>query len=337
MQDVFATPKRFPGIEKKVNLFFVIAILALIGTVLLVSYKQGAFVQRTSIYFYADDAFGISKGMAVKLHGLPIGSVKTMNFSDRGVIVELSLITNYSVHIPKGSRARLLREGYIGAASIQLLPSSPPGRRTSSISEGDVVEFVHNRGVAELIDDLKNQVTPILVQMQKVLVDINSPESDFRKSATAARVLIGQLVETNEDLRKVLRTADRTMTNLEPEARVALSAIARISVQTDKQLPAMSSKLDAVLESVDGAAHEVRDQIRNNGVLLTETLNQTPSLVRQSETFVRNGTDLVREGRELVGAARNIWPLSSAVESQSMRTLSIDSYEAGVPTGPDPQ
>src|SRR3990172_12213265 len=128
MQDDYTTPRRFAGIEKRVNLFLIAAVLVLLGAVALISYKQGAFVRHTSIYFYAADIFGINKGMAVKLFGLPVGSVKTMLISDRGVKVELSIVSDYLAHVPKGSQARLLREGYIGAANIQIIPNADPLR-----------------------------------------------------------------------------------------------------------------------------------------------------------------------------------------------------------------
>jgi ABC-type transporter Mla subunit MlaD len=147
MQDEYATPRRSAGIKKKVNLFLIAAVLALLGAVGLISYKQGVFVRHTSIYFYAADVFGINKGMGVKLFGLPVGSVKTMLISDRGVKVELSIVSDYLAHVPKGSRARLLREGYIGAANIQIVPSSDPPRGAGPIVAGEVIEFLPNRGV----------------------------------------------------------------------------------------------------------------------------------------------------------------------------------------------
>src|SRR5665647_3653627 len=138
MQDEYATPRRFAGIEKKVSLFLIAAVLVLLGAIGLVSYKQGVFVRHSSVYFYAADVFGINKGMAVKLFGLPVGHVKTMLISDRGVKVELSIDSDYLAHVPKGSHARLLREGYIGAANIQIVPSTDPLHAAEPIVAGDV-------------------------------------------------------------------------------------------------------------------------------------------------------------------------------------------------------
>src|SRR5258708_6345855 len=73
MQEEQPRPRRFVGIGRKVSLFFLTAVFGVIGVILLVSYKQGAFVRHTAIYFYAADAFGISKGMAVGVFRLAVG------------------------------------------------------------------------------------------------------------------------------------------------------------------------------------------------------------------------------------------------------------------------
>lgn len=327
MQDEYATPRRFAGIEKRVNLFLIAAVLVLLGAVGLISYKQGVFVRHASIYFYAADVFGINKGMAVKLFGLPVGSVKTMLISDRGVKVELSIVSDYLAHVPKGSRARLLREGYIGAANIQIVPSSDPPREAGSIIAGEVIEFLPNRGVAELIDELRNQVTPILAQLHRAIEAINHPESDFRKSASAARVLLQQLPDTIQEARKVLRDVDRSVLAVSPDMQASFGAAARLGAQAEQQLPAISGKLATALDSFAETAQQVREQTRRNGEALNETLKQAPALMRE-------GGDLVRDGQEILGAARNVWPLSSAIEARTMRTLSVDSFESAGPGRP---
>ncbi len=324
MQDEYATPTRFAGIEKRVSLFLVAAVLALLGAVGLVSYKQGAFVRHTSIYFFAADVFGINKGMAVKLFGLPVGSVKTMLISDRGVKVELSIVSDYLAHVPKGSRAKLLREGYIGAANIHIVPRTEPNRAAEPVVAGEVIEFLPNRDVAELVDELKNQVTPLLAQLHRVIEDINHPESDFRRSATAARALLEQLPATNQEARKMLRDVDRSVLAVTPDAQASFGAAARLGAQVEQQLPAITGKLATALDTLAEAAQQVREQTRSNGEALNETLKQVPALIRE-------GGNLARDGQEILGAARNVWPLSSAIETRTMRTLSVDSFESAGP------
>jgi ABC-type transporter Mla subunit MlaD len=307
MQEDHSSPRRFAGVGKKVSLFFATAVLGVIGVIFLVSYKQGAFVRHTNVHFYAADAFGINKGMAVKLFGLPVGSVSNMDISDRGVRVDLAIISDYAPRIPKGSRARLLREGYIGAANIQLVPNMEPGRALQPVAEGDELEFAPAKGVAELVDDLKNQLTPVINDLRKMIVELNHPDSDFRRSFAGARTVMQELPETNRELRQTLRDADR-----------ALVAVGRVA---DQQLPVIATKLSTTLDSLSATATQMGEQTRKNGDALHEVLVQVPGLLRESG-------DLVRDGRDVVGAARNNWLLGDMFETKSIVTLPVDSFES---------
>jgi phospholipid/cholesterol/gamma-HCH transport system substrate-binding protein len=293
------------------------AVIGVVGVILLVGYKQGIFVRHTTIYFHAADAFGINKGMAVRLFGLPVGTVSNLDISDRGVKVELSIIGDYTPRVPKSSRARLLREGYIGAATIQLVPGGEPGRALQPVVDGDEIEYVPARGVAELIDDFKTQLTPVINELRRLIAELNQPNSDFRKSMAGASAVIQQLPDTNREMRKMLQDTDSTVR----QAGTAFASLGRVSAQLEQQLPAFTAKLGTTLDSISETSAEIRDAARKNGDALHEVLVQMPGLVR-------DGGDLVRDGQDIVGAARNSWLLRDNVEARTMRNLPVDSFES---------
>lgn len=322
MQQEYSRPRRFVGIGRKVSLFFLTAMVGVIGVILLVSYKQGVFVHHTSIHFYAADAFGITKGMAVRLFGLPVGNVSDLNISDRGVRVQLSIISEYTPRLPKGSRARLVREGYIGAATIQILPGAAAGPGAGSVAEGDEIEYIPPRGVAELIDEFKTQLTPVINDMRRMIAELNQPNGDFRKSVAGASTLLQQLPETNRELREALRDADRTVLSVGRQTEASLGSVQRVGAQIEQELPVLTAKLATTLDALTETSAQIRDTTRKNGEALHEVLIQVPGLLR-------DGNDLVREGRDVVGAARNSWLLRDTVEVKSVRTLPVDSFESG--------
>ena len=320
MQNQQVLPRRFPGIRRRISLFLVVALVGLVGAVLLVAYKQGAFVRQTSIFFYADDVIGINKGMTVRLFGLPVGSVKSLEITVRGVQVELSIISEYVPRLSKGSNARLTREGYIGAASLLLVPGSDPKGSREPLAEGDVIGYVPNRGVAELVDDIKNQLAPVVAELRRMIVELNRPDGDLRKSLQAASAVLQQLPETNREMRQLMRDADRTILAVGGRAEAALASTARVGTQLEKELPELSRKLGTTLDSIAEAAGEVRAATRNNGEALHQVLSQTPALLR-------DGGQLVRDGQDVVSAAKNSWLIRDYVEPAAMRTLRVDSFE----------
>jgi ABC-type transporter Mla subunit MlaD len=322
MQEEHARPRRFAGIGRKVSLFLLTAVLGVAGVILLVGYKQGIFVRHTTIYFHAADAFGINKGTAVRLFGLPVGAVSNMDISDRGVRVELSIISDYTPRVPKSSRARLLREGYVGAATIQLVPGGEPGLAQQPVVDGDEIEYVPTRGVAELIDDFKTQLTPVINELRRMVVELNQPGSDFRKSMAGASAVFQQLPETNRDMRKMLQDTGNAVRH----AETTFASFGRVSAQLEQQLPSLTAKLGATLDSLSETSAEIRDATRKNGAALHEVLVQMPGLVRE-------GSDLVRDGQDIAGAARNSWLLRDNMEVKTMRSLPVDSFESTAPGG----
>lgn len=329
MQAQQAVPKRFPGIRRRISLFLVIALCGLVGAVLLVAYKQGAFVRQTSIFFYADDVIGINKGMTVRLFGLPVGSVKSLEITVRGVQVELSIISEHVPRLTKGSHARLTREGYIGAASLLLVPGSDAQGSREPLAEGDVIGYIPNRGMAELVDDIKNQLAPVVGELRRMIAELNRPEGDFRKSLQGASTVLQQLPETNRELRQLMRDADQTVLAVGRRAEAALVSTERLGAQAEKELPVLAGKLGTALDAIDQAAAEIRSATRKNGEALHTVLSQTPALLR-------DGGELMRDGQEVIGAAKSSWLLRDYVEPATMRTLPMDSFEsytggAGVP------
>lgn len=316
MQDD-ARPRRFVGIGRKVSLFLVTAVLGVIGVILLVGYKQGVFVRHTKIYFHAADAFGINKGTSVRLFGLPVGSVSDLDISDRGVKVELSLISDYTPRIPKTSRARLVREGYVGAATIQLVPGGEPGQALQPVANGDEIEYVPARGVAELVDEFKTELTPVINDLRRVLVDLNQPNSEFRKAMAGASAVLQQLPDTNRDTRKMLQDTDSMIRR----ADATLTSLGRVSEQLEQRVPALSGKLSNTLDSISETSVQIRDTARKNGEALHNALQQMPGLLR-------DGDDLLRDGQDVVGAARNSWWLRDNIEVKTMHTLPVDSFES---------
>jgi ABC-type transporter Mla subunit MlaD len=157
---------------------------------------------------------------------------------------------------------------------------------------------------------MKTQLTPVLGDLRKLIVELNQPGSDFRKSLAGANAVLQQLPETNATIVAAGR-----------EAQATLGSIGRVSAQLEQQLPGVMTKLTTTLDTLKDTSTEIRDTTRKNGEALHQALTQVPGLLRE-------GGDLVRDGQDVVGAARNSWLLRDNVEVKSMRSLPVDSFES---------
>ena len=315
-----SAPRRFRGIRKQVSAFLLTALAGFAGLVGLVAYKQGMFQQHTQIYFHAPDATGINKGMAVRLHGVPVGAVKDVELVDRGVRVRLGINSHYIPQLPRGAQARLTREGYVGAASIQILPGTAATDRTP-VAEGDEIRFIAQKGMADMLDEVRQQMTPAFQELRRAASEMSDPNSDFRRSVSAMRELIEELPGATKELRQLLRDTDRTMLAVGRQAESTLGILFRVGTQTEQQLPILAGKLATTLDSLDATSKQVRETTRTNGEALRELLTQAPELMRGSG-------ELVRDSQELAAAARRTWLLRDYIEPSQMRTLPVDSFES---------
>jgi phospholipid/cholesterol/gamma-HCH transport system substrate-binding protein len=321
MSNTLAAPRRFRGIRKQISMFLLTAFVGFVGVVLLVAYKQGMFVQHTNVYFHAPDASGINKGMSVRLYGVPVGAVKDIELADHGgVRVRVGINSDYIPRLPRSSQARLVREGVVGAASIQIVTGSA-GQDRTPVAEGDVIRFIPHRSMTEMVDEIRQQMTPAFQELRKAAAEMADPGSDFRKSVTAMRELIELLPETTRDLRQLLRDTDRTMVAVGKQAEATLSTFARLGTQTEQQLPLLTGKLGTTLDFLNATATQLRETTRTNGDALRELLTQAPELMRGSG-------ELVRDSQELAAAARRTWLLRDYIEPSQMRTLPVDSFES---------
>jgi ABC-type transporter Mla subunit MlaD len=327
MEEKLIAPRRFRGIRRQVNTFLLTALLGFAGVVGLVAWKQGLFVPHTQIYFHAPDASGINKGMAVRLHGVPVGAVRDIELVERAVRVRLGINSHYIAQLPRGAQARLTREGYVGAASIHILPGTAATDRTP-VAEGDEIRFVAQKGMADMLDEVRQQLTPAFLELRKAAAEMANPDSDFRRTVSALRELAEELPPTTRELRQLMRDTDRTMVSLGrqaetvgAQAEATLTILSRVGAQTEQQLPMLGDKLAGTLDSLNATATQVRETTRSNGEALRELLTQAPELVRGSG-------ELVRDTQELTTAARRTWLLRDYIEPSQMRTLPVDSFES---------
>lgn len=309
MNDKLVAPRRFRGMRKQVNMFLLAAAAGFAGLVGLVAYKQGVFEPHTTVYFHAPDASGIHKGMAVRLHGVPVGAVRDLQLVERGVRVRLAINSHHIAQLPRGAQARLSREGYVGAASIQILPGTAATDRTP-VAEGDEIRFLAQKGVADMLDEVRQQMTPAFQELRRAAAEMSDPDGDFRKSVRALREAIEELPSTTRELRQLVRETDRTVVAVGRRAEDTLSIVARVSAQTETELPVIAGKLVTTLDSLNATAAQTR-----------ELLTQAPELMRGSG-------ELVRDTQELTQAARRTWLLRDYIEPSQMRTLPVDSFES---------
>ena len=207
---------RFKGIDKKIGLFVIVALLGIVLTIASIGIRQDVFASKTRIFFITDSGQNIDEGMAVKLRGFNVGKVEKLALTDAAQVkVTLAIVGEYMKWIKADSKARLLKEGVIGANVIEITPSvvaTPPLARNSQIV------FEREHGLGEIVNDLYGVVVPLIKDLQGV--------------AQRADALFAGLPATQQKLDAALASATRNFENLEKLTASELPAMTRRGRET---------------------------------------------------------------------------------------------------------
>jgi len=318
--------RRFEGLEPRTGLFVAVAVLILLGTIAASLITHDAFTPTTRIFFFAHSAQGIRNGMSVQLSGFKIGSVQELRIEpDARVRVMLAVDNKYTALIPQDSEAGLAKEALIGASYIEIEPGK---NKALTVAEDSVLKFYRAIDFADMAQDLKEKLDPILADIKQVTQSINDPEGDIRKTMSNVRqatALVAELAQQVSQLAKrsegrvdaiagkVDRILDQTGATLE-RARGALDTAARSLDTVERRLPDLLLRLDQSLKNVESVTADARR--------LSSGLGDDLPLA------IREGRGLVEDAHEIVDGAKQAWPVRNFVAPPGQTALPLDSYDS---------
>ena len=297
---------------------------ALIGLVIVgavIAWKQELFVTRTPIYIFTDSALGITKGIPVKVFGLTVGTVDDIEIvpgtpGNKGQVrVRLNIGSEYLQHITKDSRAKLMREGVVGQALIEIVPGDQSVR---PVARNEVIAFERGKTLGELSEELNRALAPVLGQVKEAIGDMQNPQGRLQKSVDRVTTLLDELPESNRKLASVLVAAERTMQRADTVLASTDRAVAGLAVKADNTL----GSLDRIVADVSTAAPAILKNLDAASQGLARASERMPLLID-------GGNSLIRDANQTMSGAKAAWPIRNWVEQPATTTLGIDSGEAG--------
>lgn len=319
--------RRFEGLAPRTGLFLAIAVLIVLSTIIASLVKHDAFTPTLRVYFFAQSAQGVRKGMSVQLSGFRIGSVKELRLEpDARVRVMLLIEEKYAGFIPQDSYIGMSKEGLIGSSFIEIEPGP---NKTLTIADESVLRFYRATDFSDMAQDLKEKIDPILAEVKKIAQSANDPDGDIRRTIANVRQATAQVVELSQQVNalarrsegrvdaiagRVDRVLDQTGAALEG-ARGALDTVARSLDSVDRQLPVLLLRLDQTLKNIEGATTDARR-------IFTSLGEDLPPAIRESR-------ELVEDAHQIVEGAKQAWPVRSLVPPAVQKSLPLDSYDSG--------
>ena len=275
---------RFKGIEFKVGLFIILAVVLVFVILVGMAMQKNILTPKTEIKIFADNGEGLKKGMPVLFSGFQVARVEEIRLQDNGrVLLRTQIPKDYTKWIRKDSKVKLSSQGIIGSPSLIFY-----GGGGEPVKKGDSFHLIRDRGIEELVDKARVMVgslQDILNNVDKITTRLASDDGNFSKAMKA-------LGELGEDISK----------------KRGIGYLAR----TDY----LKLKIDKLFEDIDLIRSDIDSLINESGSLLSkvnervsetkQTLNLVNDVLKASDRLVLNIDERLRRIDPVITNANEI-------------------------------
>ncbi len=304
--------------ERKTSRFVWGAIAVLAVVLSLIAFRQDYFVRNTSVYFFAPNAQGLSKGMVVKFIGFKVGSVQDISMqSNASVKVKLSLDNDYVHLIGQDAKARLTKEALVGESVVDIIPGEQQARQ---VSQNSVLEFERAQDAGSIAENLAAQLQPILVDVRQITSSINNPNGDVQQILKNLNQVTGGLRETVTQFNALAKNGNQKLDGVYVKVDHALDRVNSSLDTVDKALPKLMGKAETTMDNVQSVSSDIKH-------MTNESSEQIPALVR-------NTNALVQDGQETMQGVKKSWPLNNLFPKPEETALPVDGYVTPPPVKP---
>lgn len=292
--------ERFKGLFVKIALFVLLALLGVLFNFFYAALRQGVFLQKTPVYFVAPSSQDIREGMAVKLSGFKIGTVKSMSLNEQAQTrVEVLIDDRYLHFLREDAELTPQREGVIGDSILAV------DRGTESkpqLQAGAEIKYVQTGGLEQITQDLRDRLFPAIDDVSQLLHDFNDPHGDFRST-------LRNLRELTEELKGTRARLDGVLGDAQPLVR----SLNKSSASLEQNLPGLLNKADATLDNLQKGSAALRSALETAGP--------------QISGLAGEGRELVHDARKTVDSLNNNWLLKSGVPQEKPGLVNMDSHD----------
>ena len=303
-----------------------------------IAYRGGGFWRWATVYFVVDDANGLSAGAAVRMSGFRVGRVSALELQpDLTVRVELSIEKELFAKLRSDARADLVRE--------ELRPTSivlRPGTQAAPLSAEDPrVGFRHRGGLADVAEDLRSRLAPILDDLRQFTSLARDRRGDIEALLQNARVMTQELAGSAQQLNRLASDVGQRTHALGGQAEQSLAELNRslgrvgnLLGEADRSLGAVSGAVPGLLNRVDGLTLKADGLLVQFEGVMRDTRTISAAAAGALPAVLQGVPPLVDDSRELLQGARQVWPLSVFVPSPALSLLPIDSGDNAVARKP---
>jgi len=249
--------------ELYVGLFLFLGLTFLGGLLLQFGRLGDRFHDKYMLSVAFEDASGVIKGSDVRMGGAKIGRVAARPELNKDLKVQVDLLIDDRIKIPKGSKFQVASATLLGDKLVVVTP--PEKSDGTMLQPGSLVMGSPPSGLDALqndADEFRNDAREIVGQAKKALTSLDSALGDIREFTAGLREMSDKLntgLFNDENIDRL----NRSMVNLEEtlaetkdagkrmgpaidDAREAIASIKEAAESTKTTLAKMDEKLDRI-------------------------------------------------------------------------------------------
>lgn len=316
--------------ERFVGVFVLVALLVIFLLFFINSKTAHLFEDSVTFNAYLNNAIGISTDTPIKISGLDVGRVKSLDISpDNRIHLKLLVYSKYRKLVRQDSKASLGKLSVIGRSMVLIEAGSP---ESPMMPENGTIEVEEPLSMDELIAELTPVVKAVEVSVERFsqLITAFQPEqmqsiaSNLEKSSENIRNVSEQLSSGkgaigmalyDENFRKRLDSSVNSIDKAfaQAEARLAQLEPTLAHIETVSK---QSSKASADLPAIASEFHELLANANTTLTGVNVEMKQLPELISRMKVLMER-TDRLLEG------VSNSWIFSSEEERERTKLIGV--------------
>jgi len=293
-------PVRAPlikNLEFKVGLLLVLTLTLAVAFIGYTLYARGVFERTQKLTLIADNADGVSIGMAIGFSGFPIGQVKRMALTDQGKVrIEMAIPVKDARWL-RTSSVFTLEKSMVGAAKIKAFSTNLKDPLLADNAERPL----YTGDAAQEIPELMAKVRDVLSNLQNLTDQQSSLSQTMVNLRTVSDRMagrygvVGGILGDDQNARKVIEAIDR--------ANTLLASLNGVSLKVDTVL----TKTDQRLHGQGGIMDETQKAVVQINAILTDARES----LKKADAILKNAQGI---SSDIKGATTDIASLRAQVD-----------------------
>lgn len=290
-----AHDSRVAILERKVGLFALVGMGALLLVFAIVAIEQGLFASTTKLRFQTNNVGMIHEGMEVRLNGFKVGKLVGSSLKDDGAVeVQFFVYNEYLRHIRHGAKVRLVEQGLLGDGVLEIVPGpkDQPG-----LAVNELLPFERQFGLGDVAHELLERLKPIMDNVQVTTKSLNQSDGLV---AHAKKVAVS-FEKAGQDMSSLLKQTQ--------------SVIAEENLNLGKVL----DKTNAAMDKAGVLMDSLNDVAKDVGKVTSSSAESIPPMLQ-------DGRVAAEDARNIISSTKDAWPIQNMMETGETRILPMDSY-----------